>query len=434
MPLQLPFDPASSIQAERMAWAIERYADGELTAAQVEATHEFDPGFDVTQQLRRFRVFRRPVDEVLAYEHDAFRPRAIVRCGQDEAVVSVRLGDPPDYPIIAMSLQKRPPAGVAVRFATEADGPGLRDLERRCAVEVGGVSVSYDRGDDYFAQHRLMEHHLTSVVEHEGRIVGVLSDAVRRIRVAGTEYRATYRFHLRVDPAERGQGILPALNSSNGREIFRERPLPIPSAFIAAENAQMLEMAGEAQREILWATSVERMTLPCRELAGPSCGRAALPSDAARIASLLDAAHGAEELALGFDAESVTTRLTRSPRDYSWTNVTIAERAVLGVWDSGLRIIRSDGAGSTERRSATVLDYGFEPEAEADLEALLRSACSSLQTAGVDDLVIFTSPASRGRDLLARLARSVESFRVQSGGPMPTRDATRGTYVDPVYF
>ena len=96
MTLALPFDRSSNAQAERLAWAIERYAAGELTAEQVEATHEFDPGYGLANQLRRFRSFRRPIDEVISVELGETDARAIVRSGSDEAVVRVELGDAPD--------------------------------------------------------------------------------------------------------------------------------------------------------------------------------------------------------------------------------------------------------------------------------------------------------------------------------------------------
>jgi hypothetical protein len=417
-----------------MAWAIDRFAAGDLTAEQVEATHEFDPGYDVQIQLRRFRFFRRPIDEVLSYEPHPISPRAVVRSGGDEALVSLRLGDAPEYRILAMSLVKRPAPGVTTRLATESDGPALRDLERRCAVETGGVSVYYDRGEDYFAQQRLMTHHVTSIAEYRGSIVGVLSDAIRRIRVAGTEYRASYRFHLRVDPGARGLGILPALNTSNSQLLLADRPLPIPSNFIAANNAQMLAAIGTEQSGTHWATPVERMVLSCRTLAGPSLGRPATPEDATRVAELLAHSHGNEELALDFDAAWVEQRLGRFPRDYSWSHLILSERAVLGVLDSGLRIVRADDSGSTVTRTATALDWGFAPGAEIEMEALLRAACTNLAAAGVDDLVVFSSPPSRGRDLLAGLARAVEGFRVGTGGLQPRTASTSGVYVDPVYF
>jgi GNAT superfamily N-acetyltransferase len=434
MGLTLPFDPTSSPQAARMAWAIERYAEGTLTPEQVEATHEFDPGYDVESQLRRFRIFRRPIDEVVSYEPDPVVPRALVRSGRDMALVAVRVGDAPQHRILAMSLAKCPAAGVTTRVATDADGPALRDLERRCAIEAEGVAVHYDRSDDYFAQQRLMAQHQTSVAEYEGRIVGVISDAVHPIRVAGVEYRSTYRFHLRVDPAARGLGIFPALNVANSRFLFAQRPLPVASSFVAAGNEQMDETLGPDQRANRWPTPVECMVLPCRELAGPSHGRATAPADATRIADLLAASHAGEELALDFDEAWVERRLTRSPRDYSWPHVRLSKRAVLGVWDSGLRIVRVAASGTTTTRTASVLDWGFAPGAEAEMEALLRSACSTLATAGVDDLTIFTSPPSRGRSLLADLARAVRICRVSTAGIRPRSPETTGTYVDPVYF
>lgn len=447
MGLTLPFDPTESVSAARLAWAIERYAAGTITAEEIEATHELSPGVpgaDVDSQLRRFQVFRRPIDEVLNCEFEPGRARAVARSGADTVDISVSLGEPPDCRIVSMSLVKRPAPGVTVRLATQDDGPALRDLERRCAVETGGVSVYYDRGDDYFAQQRLMPHHGSSIAEYHGRVVGVSSDAFRDVRIAGVVQRVTYRFHMRIDPAARGLGILPALNTSQS-EFLRSSRFPgdaspwgrrpgISHVFIAVENEQMLKAIGPAQSSTHWPTNIERIVLPCSDLAGSRHGRAASPDDAGRIAQFLSASHGEEELAIGFDAAWVTERLSRSPRDYSWKDVMLSERAVLGIWDSGLSIVRMSGSGTRAARTATVLDWGFEPGGEGELEALIRSACAELGALGVDDLAIFSSPPSPGRDLLVGLARSVERFRVGTGGVMPSRDTTCGVYVDPIYF
>jgi hypothetical protein len=434
MAIDLPFSPDESIPAARLAWAIERYGEGTLTPVQVAATHEFDPGYNVDSHIRRFKVFRRPVDEVLSYELDPANLSAVVRSGGDEAVVRVLLGDGPEYRILAMGMMKRPAAGVTTRHAVDEDGPALRELERRCAVETGGVSVYYDRGDDYFAQQRLMPQHVTSVATYEGRIVGVSSDALHTIRVGSNEYRATYRFHLRVDPNTRGLGILPALNASQSVLLSFGRPMPITHTYIAEENAQMTAALGAVQTAGRWQTRMERLVLPCRTLAGPPFGRSASNADAPRIAQLLASSHGEEELALDFDAVWVEERLNRSPHDYGWPDVKLSERAVLGVWDSGLRMVRLDHSGESETRTATCLDWGFEPGAEAEIEALLRSACSTLADSGVDDLVVFTSPPSLGRDALARLARRVDRFFVNTPGAAPSKDSTHGLYVDPIYF
>jgi hypothetical protein len=113
----------------------------------------------------------------------------------------------------------------------------------------------------------------------------------------------------------------------------------------------------------------------------------------------------------------------------------VSADAVLGVWECGLTIVRANAERATKTRTATVMDWGYAPGAEWQMDALLRGACARLASAGVDDLAIFTSPPSRGRDLLAGLARSVERFRVNTTwGARPTVDATHGIYVDPIYF
>jgi len=442
MALTYPFDPDETIPAARLAWALERYAEGSLTREQIEATHELKPGYGVEQHLRRFQIFRRPIDAVLTCEFEPRRARATARSSADVVEVRLILGAAPEHRIVMMGLAKRAALGVSIRRATEADGPALRDLERRCAVEADGVSVYYDRGDDYFAQQRLMPHHVSSVAEYQGRVVGVSSDAIHPVRIGGVTYSASYRFHLRIDPEARGLGIMPALNASQGDLLlFPPEAAPdthwqpaIPHTYRAVGNEQIAAALGTAQTAADWLTNIERIVLRCRDLAGPARGRVASPEDAGRIARLLSSSHAAEELALDFDAAWVSERMSQSPRDYSWSHVMLTERAVLGVWDGGVRVARTDASGTQSSRTATALDWGFEPGAAAELEALIRSVCASLAAKGTDDLAVFSSPPSPGRDLLVGLAQRVERFRVGTGGIAPSRDAIDGIHVDPIYF
>ena len=429
------YEFGDSVLARRTAWMLERYANDDLTAA--DALEQFSPTVSVDDVLRRFRVFRRPIDEVIGYEEvSPTRAMVAVVCEGKRARVNVALTDEPGGPIRSSALVLEPAPGVVVREAREDDGPGIIELERRCPVVTGGVEVIYDRGDDYFAQHRLMGHHIQSVAEYEGRIVGTFADSLRTVRVAGTEHPSTYRFHLRVDPACRGMAIFPALNVHQSELLWEASPnRRAILSYQAAENATVAGTAGEAQQSLLWTVPIERLLIDCEANAGPSVGRRATPADATRIAALLDMSHGSEELAPVFEPEQLATRLGRSPLHYSWSNLLVGERAVVGVWDQGLGVTRRHPDGRVAQSvRATALDWGCEEGAEDELRALVRAWCSTLVASGTTHLSLFTSRPSPQRAAFAELALDVEPYRIMLGVPEPPTAAERGVYVDPVWF
>ena len=82
-----------------------------------------------------------------------------------------------------------------------------------------------------------------------------------------------------------------------------------------------------------------------------------------------------------------------------------------------------------------VLDYAFEPGAEGAFEALVRAWCGWLSERGMNRLTILTSSASAGETVLRGLADEMEAFNHWSPGvPPPADAASKGLYIDPIYF
>jgi hypothetical protein len=97
-------------------------------------------------------------------------------------------------------------------------------------------------------------------------------------------------------------------------------------------------------------------------------------------------------------------------------------------------ITETQGRRTVSRR-AMVLDYGFMPGAENELESLLRAWCAELAALTIDTLSIFTSAPSAGSARISSLGYEVESFNMWSPGIAEGRDALQnGLYVDAIYF
>jgi len=321
---------------------------------------------------------------------------------------------------------------VVSREATLADAAALADIERRCPIVLNdGVTMTIERGDDYFAFTRLMDDFLVAMGFVDGKPAGVNVAALHTVRVGGRDYRIHAFAHLRILPEHQKKGLWGAIN----RVFDQKYPEEFGStAYPSVDNAAMLRGFAGAPR---WSMHQIRAQLLCAPLAGPQIGRPATPRDAPRIVEILNATHERDEMYLPYTVESFTARVERSPRDYSWDRVRMTDRAVVGVWPAGdtVRFIIESKGNRVESRRGLALDWGFLPGAEDDFEALLRAQCGWLNARGLDRLSVFTSEASAGYERVRAMASELERYVVISFGiPEPPGAATRGLYVDPIYF
>ncbi|HYL57961.1 MAG TPA: hypothetical protein VEU51_03750 [Candidatus Acidoferrales bacterium] len=323
---------------------------------------------------------------------------------------------------------------VVSREAVAADAKVLADIERRCPIVLGdGTTMVIDRGDDYFAFTRLMEEFVVALGFVDGKPAGVNAAGIHKVRVDGKDYRILAAAHLRILPEHQKKGVWGKISRVFDQK-YPEGSIDGSSAYPSVDNAAMLKGFAGAPK---WRIQQIRAQLSCASLAGPRVGRPATPDDAARIVEILNATHEEEEMYLPYTVESFTARMERSPKDYSWQNVWLTDRAVMGVWPAGdtVRfIIESKGSRIVSRRGLA-LDWGFRAGAEDELEALIRARCGWLQARGLDRLSLFTSEPSPGYARVKAIASELERYVViLFGAPEPPDVATRGVYVDPIYF
>jgi len=98
-----------------------------------------------------------------------------------------------------------------VRSYRPSDDEQREDLQLRYPVAPG---VSGCRRYRRLVAHAEMyEHHRTFVAEHEGKVVGIVSGALKCVWVRGEPLKVGYFFDMRVAPQARGQGVASALYS-----------------------------------------------------------------------------------------------------------------------------------------------------------------------------------------------------------------------------
>ena len=76
-----------------------------------------------------------------------------------------------------------------MREATEADSQILAEIERRCPIVLDDRTVTFDRGDDYFAFARLMEDVTVGLGFVDGVPAAINCGAMRKVLVAGKRRR-----------------------------------------------------------------------------------------------------------------------------------------------------------------------------------------------------------------------------------------------------
>ncbi len=346
--------------------------------------------------------------------------------------LTVEVEPDPPYRLVRFGIERKHDFELGFREATADDALILADIERRCPIVMGDVSVHFDRGEDYMAATRLMEDCSIGLASVDGVPAAVSCGAKHVVRIGGVLKNLLTVSHLRVLPEHQRKGLWGAANRVLNKYWDH---VDGSNAYISVDNLGMQH--GFANTPNKWGQTIDRVVLDCAALAGPAAGRAASPADVDAIVARLNAFHNAEEMFVPYTAESFAARMARAPDLYAWDKVRLADRALVGAWSHGnaLRTITETRGVSTISNSGVVLDYAFEPGAEAEFEALLRGWCAAMAARGVDSLVIYTSPASPGADLIKSLAREVGGFFMWTPGiAVPAGAETRGLYVDAVYF
>ncbi len=427
--LELPDTPAG----RQAAWFIHHSntRGAELTVEEIAQHMWFPAPWSPEGGLERFKQddFPRQITRV-----DAVSPYAVtVRIADDDerfkpVIVTFNVKEEPPHRIFRLDVVRDVGESVIIREARVDEGPVLRQLEIRSPLKIGNATITYDRGDDFFAFARLMEETVNFVAEEHGELLALHCVALHPVLIGGKPYQAMLLHHLRIPPENQRRGLFSPLNvrgfqTSEGRQNA-------PYGYFAVDNAAAERLHGPDR----WSFQAMRGVLRCEDLAGPSIGRAATPDDAERIVEILNRCHSGEEMYVSHTVDSLAARLERAPDLYSWDRVWITERAVAGVWPAGLKVTREEGGSRTENVRASALDHGFLPGAEGEFESLVRAWCGWLAERGTTELAIYTSEGSKNYGVVSRLAVQMDRYVLRMGVPEPEGAAQRGMYIDAVYF
>ncbi|MEZ4552300.1 MAG: hypothetical protein R3B59_00155 [Dehalococcoidia bacterium] len=407
-------------------------AGTDLADTDIHAHFTTDGSRDVAEQIRATIVAARVHvggGEILGYYGVPGAICAVVR-GQDGHLRNVgsHVREADGYR--ARNLLGGPrPSGFTVRPAVPEDGPTLARLERSAPIQMGNVGVVYDRGeDDYFAGDRLAAANVL-VLERDGDVVGMGGTVVHDVRINGHDARMAYAHRFRIALSAQRGGAWGALQWPTW--LSNAAHSDAGSSYIHRANEAMLRYVPPA---VMQPVGPERLAFRTVELAEDASMRPATAEDAPRIVELLNSTHGGEALFRPYTVESLTERVQREPSSYSWSLFRLSDRAVVGAWWHAYRVLRMAEGESSEDVRTLVLDYGFEPGAEAEFTDLLRAVAAEAAAGGSSELTMFTSPSSPGYDSLRPLAHHVDGYAMTLGAFAHGGVISGAIYIDQLYF
>jgi hypothetical protein len=326
-------------------------------------------------------------------------------------------------------LVRDPPPGYSYREAQISDYPACAAVEANCPTTSEEGTYAVSRGASFPTYMRLQGQWRICVIEHQSAIVGWNAASLRRVSTPEPFiFGYLAQAYILADHQSSG-AYWPA--SAQNMAWLQE---------VADQNFWYLNVGNERSKNFTqganyWTLPVCDVSIACRSQDIPRTGRSAKSSDAARLADLFNTAHIHEEFFDPYTEDTLRERLGRAPGSYGFPQILLGEKAALGVWMSGEKIVHTAGGVTTHSTLASVLDFGFEGDAGlTELQDLLRTASGMGYDAGMTHLSILSSQPSLAYPALADMADGIDHYTMATLRVEPPALSARGLYADHVYF
>jgi hypothetical protein len=326
-------------------------------------------------------------------------------------------------------LVRDPPPGYSYREAQLSDYPVCAAVEANCPTTSEEGTYTISRGAALSTYLRLQGQSRVCVIEHQGKIVGWNAASLRRVSTPEPFiFGYLAQAYILADHQSSG-AYWPA--SAQNMAWLQE---------VADQNFWYLNVGNDRSKNFtqgadFWSLPVCDLSIACQSQDIPRRGWPAEPTDAARLADLFNAAHVREEFFDPYTEGTLCERLARVPRSYGFPHILLGEKAALGVWISGERIVHTANGVTTKSTLASVLDFGFEGgRGLTELQDLLRTASAIGYDAGVTHLSILSSEPSLGYPALAEMADGIDHYTMATLQVEPPTLSVRGLYADHIYF
>lgn len=319
--------------------------------------------------------------------------------------------------------------GVEIRKARDSDSAVLDNMDLNSPILRDDGSRSYiNKHGKHLLYSAIAGCDELGIAFRDGIPATVQARSLVPVRYRGVEQYAEYGHQTRTSPKLGSVAqVFSILHSLGGGYIKRASFL-----FTVADalNEKGLRLSGDPH----WELHLERLLIPCDNLLSTDGVREVAPDDIETVIETLNHSHTEKELFQPYTHTSLRDRFERMPREYTWSNLLMKGKAVLGVWPVGEErtVVKGEEVNTTVR--GLVYDFGYLDGGEQDLLDLLCAHGRQCRLKGITHLVLLSTPKNREYPLLKSLSSGSEPYALNTSVPMTPRAENHGFYLDHACF
>lgn len=316
----------------------------------------------------------------------------------------------------ALEWQERLTRGpMRFRQATQRDNDNFAELWANSPEDVGEWEITVERGPNAFAQYRLQENVVLTVLADRQLIIASVGWSLRNVIVGGQRLHVSYGQALRVRKEFRRERyghwvrtlpwpVGPTRPNASQYDYIRSHNQAVVNWW-RKYNPDIFEHVPEREGDVP-GMPVTVQQVPARQLTDDVAGvRKASRDDVDASVALINRTHEGTDLFRPYTAEFLENRLDEGfwgarPAQwqpvYNWDDYYVFEEggrivACAGLWDRGRDMRerwRHKGTGEERIVSATALmDFGFAEGCEDAMARLVEHLAAVTHRLGRDDLL-----------------------------------------------
>lgn len=319
--------------------------------------------------------------------------------------------------------------GVDIRRVKDSDSALLDEMDSISPIVRDDGSSSYiNKHGKHLLYSAIAGCDELGIAFRDGVPATVQARSLVPVRYQGMDHYAEYGHQTRSNPKLGSVAQVFSILHSLGSGYVKKASFQFTVA--DAMNKKGLRLSGDPH----WELYLERLLIPCHSSPSSEGVRESTPDDRETILKILNQSHANKELFRPHTAASLTERLSRVPEEYSWSNLLMKGRAVLGVWPVGeeRKIVTAETANTTIR--GLVYDFGYLDGGEQDLWDLLNTYGYQCRAGGMTHLALLSTAKNREYALLQPLSSSSEPYALNTIVPMTPRAEKHGFYLDHACF
>lgn len=357
---------------------------------------------------------------------------ASLRCvGRNSRSIQLNVLFNPEVPYLLQYFWMGPELeeGVEIRKANDSDLALLDGMDRGSPILRDDGSRSYiNKHGKHLLYSAIAGCDELGIAFRDGKPATVQARSLVPVRYRGIDQFAEYGHQTRTAPKLGSVAQVFSILHSLGRGYIKRASFLFTVA--DALNKKGLRLSGDPH----WELYLERLLFPCDGSPSSDGVREATPDDIESILEILNQSHSDKELFCPYTPATLTDRLERKPEEYTWSNLLLNGKAVLGVWPVGeeRKVVKGGVENTTVR--GLVYDFGYLEGCEQDMLDLLNAHGNQCRLKGMTHLALLSTAKNREYELLESLSSCSEPYALNTIVPMTPRAEKHGFYLDHACF